>query len=64
MGFMKLIFTNRINLVSLKQFHQLPRFVMKLLQWDKVYKIAEDELHRPPPVALNSGQIMHESGHL
>ncbi len=27
-------------------------FVMALLQWHKVYKFSEDELHRPPVVAL------------
>ena len=27
---------------------------MALLQWHMVYKFSEDELHRPPVVALNS----------
>ena len=29
-------------------------FMMGLLQWHMVYKLGEDELHRPPMVALNA----------
>ena len=32
-------------------------FVMALLQWHKVYKFSEDELQRPPVVALSYGQM-------
>ena len=28
--------------------------MMALLQWHKIYKLSEDELHRPPMVALRS----------
>ena len=29
----------------------LIRFVMGSLQWNRIYKLGEDELHRPPVVA-------------
>ena len=28
-------------------------YVMALLQWHKIYKLGEDELHRPPSGGLN-----------
>ncbi len=31
------------------------RFVMTLLQWYKVYKLGEVELHRPPPPGCLNG---------
>ncbi len=31
--------------------------MIALLQWHKVYKFSEDELHRPPVVALSNGTI-------
>ena len=57
---MELVFTKFIYLVSLEQCHQKPLemygthgYVMPLLQWLMVYKLGEDDLHRPPVVALN-----------
>ena len=49
---MKLIFTKLINLALLEQFTNLRVCIMmKLLQWYKISKLGENELHRPPVVA-------------
>ena len=52
-GSVKLIFTKVINCVSLEQFNHKHSIVVESLQWQKVYRLGEDELHRPPVVALN-----------
>ena len=50
---MKLIFTKLINLALLEQLTNLKVCIMmELLQWHKINKLGEDELHRPPKVAL------------
>ena len=62
---MKLDFTKFLNHVPFEQCHRKPigmyscdttihsrGFVMAVLQWHKVYRHGEDELHRAPVVAL------------
>ncbi len=55
---MKLVSPNLTNRVALEQSHPkltegyYHRFVMELLQWQNFYKIGEDEVLRPPVVAL------------
>ncbi len=46
---MKLIFTMLKTLVSLAQSHHKP---VVIYRGNKVFKLGEDELHRPPLVAL------------
>ena len=59
-GSVKLVSPKFTNRVPVEQFHHKPmttiihshRFLMELLQWHKVCEISEDNLHRPPVVAL------------
>ena len=34
---------------------------MKLLKWNKIYKLGEDELHRPPAAALIAATIKEKA---